>query len=49
MKIKEELYNDEAKPLKNLSEEKNSYYTYIFNMLSDPNYGKILIDNIYLA
>lgn len=43
VEIKEELYNDEAKPLKNLSEEKNAYYTYIFNMLSDPSYGNNVI------
>lgn len=41
--IKEELYNDEAKKLKNLTEEKNSYYTYIFNMLSDESYGNNVI------
>lgn len=43
VEIKEELYNDEAKALKNLSEEKNAYYTYIFNMLSDPSYGNNVI------
>lgn len=41
--IREQLYNDEAKPLKELSEEKNAYYTYIFNMLSDSSYGYNII------
>ena len=41
--IKEELYNDDAKKLKYLTEEKNSYYTYIFNMLSDESYGNNVI------
>ena len=43
VEIKEELYNDNAKPLKGLSEEKNAYYTYIFNMLSDESYGNNVI------
>lgn len=41
--IKEQLYNDESKPLKQLTDEKNAYYTYIFNMLSDAAYGNNII------
>ena len=41
--IQAELYNDNAKPLKDLTEEKNAYYTYIFNMLSDTSYGNNVI------
>ncbi len=41
--IKEQLYNDSAKPLNKLTTEKNAYYTYIFNMLSDANYGNNVI------
>ena len=41
--IKEQLYNDSAKPLNKLTAEKNAYYTYIFNMLSDANYGNNVI------
>lgn len=41
--IKEQLYNDEASPLNQLTEEKNAYYTYIFNMLSDTAYGNNVI------
>ena len=47
--IKEALYDDSAKPLKNLTEEKNAYYTYIFNMLSDPSYGYNVIPKSYLT
>ena len=49
VEIKEELYNDNAKPLKDLSEEKNAYYTYIFNMLSDESYGNNVIPKSYLT
>ncbi len=41
--IKEQLYNDAAKPLNQLTSEKNAYYTYIFNMLSDSSYGNNVI------
>lgn len=47
--IEEELYNDASKPLKELSDEKNAYYTYIFNMLSDPGYGNDVIPKSYLT
>ena len=41
--IKQQLYNDEAVPLSQLTDEKNAYYTYIFNMLSDTSYGNNVI------
>ena len=41
--IREQLYNDEAKPLNGVSDEMNAYYTYIFNMLSDSSYGNNII------
>ena len=41
--IEAQLYNDEAGPLAAESKEMNEYYTYIFNMLSDPSYGINLI------
>lgn len=47
--IKEQLYDDDSKPLKEISDEKNAYYTYIFNMLSDPSYGNDVIPKSYLT
>lgn len=47
--INVQLYNDEALPLKKLTEEKNAYYTFIFNMLSDPSYGNNVIPKSYLT
>lgn len=47
--INSQLYDDNASPLKNLSEEKNSYYTFIFNMLSEPSYGNNVIPKTYLS
>lgn len=46
--INEQLNNENAEPLKNLSDEKNAYYTFIFNMLSDSSYGNNVIpkDNL---
>ena len=41
--IKTQLYNESAKPLNKLTKEKNAYYTYIFNMLSDSSYGNNVI------
>lgn len=47
--IKGQLNSDSAKPLKELSDEKNAYYTYIFNMLSDTSYGNNVIPKSYLS
>lgn len=47
--ISEQLYNDEAQPLKKLTEEKNAYYTFIFNMLSEASYGNNVIPKSYLT
>lgn len=43
VEIEKQLYNDAAVPLNQLSDEKNAYYTYIFNMLSDSSYGNNVI------
>ncbi len=41
--IEAQLYSDGSGPLAAESKEMNEYYTYIFNMLSDPLYGINLI------
>lgn len=43
-----ELDNSESLPLKDLSNELNEYYTYIFNMLSDSSYGVNLIPKDFI-
>ncbi len=47
--IKTQLYNENALALNQLTEEKNAYYTYIFNMLSDSSYGNNVIPKSNLS
>ncbi len=41
--IRTELYNDDAKPLGKLTDEKQAYYNFVFDMLSESSYGLNII------